>query len=78
MRTTVTLDGDLLEKAIRITGIAGKSDLINRALRDLVNREMASRFLALEGTMPDLEYTERSFRYGRSVIPSPALNDSDE
>jgi Arc/MetJ family transcription regulator len=78
MRTTVTLDDELLEKAMNFTGIEGKSDLINKALRDLINREVASRFLALEGTMPDLEYADRGFRYGRSIIPSPVLNDSDE
>ncbi len=78
MRTTVTLDDELLEKAMSFTGIKGKSDLLNKALRDLINREVASRFLALEGTMPDLEYAERGSPYGRGVIPSPALNDSDE
>lgn len=78
MRTTVTLDDDLLEKAMNFTGIEGKSDLINKALRDLINRELASRFLALEGTMPDLEYADRGFRYNRSLTQSSVLNDSNE
>lgn len=78
MRTTVTLDDDLLAEAIECIGIAEKSKLINHALRELVNRERAARFLALEGTMPELEYAERSYRSGRNPRPAPVLNDSNE
>ena len=78
MRTTVTLDDGLLEEAIGCTGIMEKSKLINHALRELINRELAERFLALEGTMPDLKHTDRSFRYGREVIPSARVNESHE
>lgn len=78
MRTTVTLDDALLAEAIDCIGIAEKSKLINHALRELINRERAARFLALEGTMPDLEYSERSYRSGRNPMPASALNDSHE
>jgi len=78
MRTTVTLDDKLLAEAIGCTGISEKSKLINHALRELINRELAARFLALEGTMPDLEYPDRGYRYGRQPVSSAVLNDSNE
>ena len=50
----MTLDDKLLAEAIGYTGIVEKSKLINHALRELINREIVERFLALEGTMPEL------------------------
>lgn len=55
MRTTVTLDDDLLEKAVFYTGIREKSALIREALRALVQREAARRLARLGGTEPDLK-----------------------
>jgi len=78
MRTTVTLDDDLLESAMRFSGISEKSKLIAHALNELIRHEVTERFLALEGTMPELEHAERGFRYGREPLPTPMLNDSDE
>ena len=78
MRTTVTLNDALIAEAIECSGIEEKSKLINFALKELVNRERAARFLALEGTMPDLEYPERGHRSGRTPIPVSVLNDPNE
>lgn len=78
MRTTITLDDDLLDKAMDLSGITEKSRLVAHALNELIKHELKDRFLALEGTMPDLEYAERGFRYDRTPLPSPVLNDSDE
>jgi metal-responsive CopG/Arc/MetJ family transcriptional regulator len=78
MRTTVTLDDGLLAEAIGCTGIEEKSRLINHALRELINRERAERFLALEGTMPEIDYAPRDFRYGREVISTAIVNESHE
>lgn len=58
MRTTVKLDDKLLAEAIGYTGIVEKSKLINHALRELIKREIVERFLALEGTMPELNNAE--------------------
>ncbi|MFN8617438.1 MAG: type II toxin-antitoxin system VapB family antitoxin [Dehalococcoidia bacterium] len=55
MRTTVTLDDELLEDAQELTGIMDKSALIRTALKDLVAREAARRLARLGGTMPDIE-----------------------
>jgi Arc/MetJ family transcription regulator len=54
MRTTVTLDDDLLAKAEEYTGIREKSALIRTALRALVEREAARRLARLGGSEPDL------------------------
>ncbi len=78
MRTTVTLDDELLAKAMQFTGIEEKSKLLNHALQDLINKELAARFLALEGTMPDLDYSQRSYRYERNPQASPILKESNE
>ncbi len=52
MRTTVTLDDDLLAKAEKYTGIKEKSALIHEALRSLVAREAARRLAKLGGSDP--------------------------
>jgi Arc/MetJ family transcription regulator len=53
MRTTITIDDDLIEKATKYTGIKERSALIAEALRQLVVREAGKRLAALGGTEPD-------------------------
>ena len=55
MRTTVTLDDDLVGIAQEFTGIAEKTALIREALKALIERESARRLAALGGTMPGLK-----------------------
>jgi len=52
MRTTVTLDDDLVKKAMRYTGIKERSALIETALTALVQREAARRLALLGGSDP--------------------------
>jgi Arc/MetJ family transcription regulator len=59
MRTTVTLDDDLIAAAQEYTGIKEKSALIRAALTALVEREAARRLARLGGTMPDLKPVPR-------------------
>ncbi len=54
MRTTVTIDDELLAKAQKSTGITEKSALIREVLQNLVQREAARRLALLGGTMPDI------------------------
>jgi len=54
MRTTITLDDELLAKAQFYTGIREKSALVRFALRALVEREAARRLARLGGSEPDL------------------------
>ncbi len=53
MRTTITIDDELMEKAAKYTGIKERSALISEALRQLVVREAGRRLAALGGTEPD-------------------------
>lgn len=59
MRTTVTLDDDLMAAAQEYTGIKEKSALLRAALTALVEREAARRLARLGGTMPDLKRVPR-------------------
>lgn len=59
MRTTVTLDDDLIAAAQEYTGIKEKSALVRAALTALVEREAARRLARLGGTMPDLKRVPR-------------------
>ncbi|MGL5850417.1 MAG: type II toxin-antitoxin system VapB family antitoxin [Phycicoccus sp.] len=52
MRTTVTLDDDLLAEAVNLTGVTERSRLIREALQALIRRESARRLAALGGGDP--------------------------
>jgi Arc/MetJ family transcription regulator len=54
MRTTVTLDDQLLAQAQQLCGERERSALLKEALRALVQRESARRLAALGGSEPDL------------------------
>jgi Arc/MetJ family transcription regulator len=55
MRTTLSLDDELLADAQYYTGIKEKSAVVNEALKALVQREAARRLIRLGGTEPDLK-----------------------
>jgi Arc/MetJ family transcription regulator len=59
MRTTVTLDDDLIAAAQEFTGLKEKSALIRAALTALVEREAARRLARLGGSEPELEAVRR-------------------
>jgi Arc/MetJ family transcription regulator len=59
MRTTVTLDDELVKKAQFYTGIQEKSALIRHALKTLIELEASRRLARLGGTMPDLDAVPR-------------------
>lgn len=50
MRTTVTLDDDLLAQAGQLTGERRTSTLLERALRELIAMESARRLARLGGS----------------------------
>jgi Arc/MetJ family transcription regulator len=49
-KTLIDLDEDLLLTAQRILGATTKKETVNGALRELVRREAATRFVALART----------------------------
>ena len=62
MRTTVTIDDELLAEAQRLTGISERAVLIRTALESLVQRESARRLARMGGTSPDAEAAPRRRR----------------
>ena len=60
MRTTVTLDDDLLARAEELTGISERSALIRDAVELLVRIETGRQLAALGGSDPVAEAAPRS------------------
>ncbi|MCO5202917.1 MAG: type II toxin-antitoxin system VapB family antitoxin [Chloroflexi bacterium] len=54
MRTTVTLDDELLDRARSLTGLEERGALIRAGLIALIERESARRLARLGGTEPQL------------------------
>ena len=59
MRTTVTLDDNLVEEAQRLTGLTQRKDLIQEGLKALIARESARRLARLGGSEPQVESIQR-------------------
>ena len=59
MRTTITLDDDLLARASEATGVTERSTLIHDGLRALIQREAARALIALGGSDPDAQAAPR-------------------
>ena len=59
MRTTITIDDDLLKEAARLTRIEERPALIREALHALIERESARRLARLGGSQPDLKRAPR-------------------
>ena len=64
MRTTVTIDDDLLAKAAELTGVHENVALLKRGLQTLIRVESARRLVALGGSDPEAEAAPR--RHGAS------------
>lgn len=54
MRTTITIDDELLATAKEFTGISETSSLMKQALMLLVQHEAAERLIMLGGSEPDI------------------------
>ena len=59
MRTTITLDDELLATAKEYTGEAETSAVVRLALTALVQREAARRLAAMGGAFPDIQRVRR-------------------
>ena len=59
MRTTITLDDELVLKAQGYTGLKEKSSLVREALKALIARESGRRLALLGGTEPQLKPVRR-------------------
>jgi Arc/MetJ family transcription regulator len=59
MRTTVSLDDDLVRTAQEYTGITERTALLREALKTLIHLEASRQLAALGGTMPEFEDIKR-------------------
>lgn len=59
MRTTVTIDDELVAAAAEFSGIGDKSRLINFVLDAYTKKMAANRLAALGGSMPDFDIPGR-------------------
>ena len=59
MRTTVTIDDELLAKAREYTGITETAVLIREGLKGLIQREAARRLALLGGSDPNAKAAPR-------------------
>jgi len=60
MRTTVTIEDSLYEKALEVADPGmEKSDLFREAISTFVRVQAAKRLAALGGTMPDMQNVPR-------------------
>jgi Arc/MetJ family transcription regulator len=59
MRTTIEIDRDLLEEAVRVTGAATKSVAVRLGLKALVDEAARRRLAALRGKVPEVEAASR-------------------
>jgi Arc/MetJ family transcription regulator len=62
MRTTLTLDDELLAKAQAFTGLKNKSAVVQEALNALIQREAGRRLARLGGSQPRLKVARRRRR----------------
>lgn len=59
MRTTITIDDELLADAKEFSGIEETSSVIRKALMLLIQHEAAERLIKLGGSVPDAEAPPR-------------------
>ena len=59
MRTTISLDEDLIAKAETLTGLCEKTPLVREALLALIERESARRMARLGGSDPNAKAPPR-------------------
>ena len=59
MRTTLNIDDELIEQAVRLTGIQEKTTLVKLGLESLIARESAKRLAKLGGTEKALKTIPR-------------------
>jgi Arc/MetJ family transcription regulator len=64
MATNLSIDPELLRKALEISGLKTKKDTVNLALKELINRHKQLEMIDLFGKMdPDPDY---DYKKGRS------------
>ncbi len=65
MRTTVTIDDELLARASELTGVTERTSLLREGLETLIRVESAKRLAALGGSDPAARAPRRNRRAAR-------------
>lgn len=65
MRSTFTIDDELLDTAKESSGIESTKEVIHAALKAMIQREAAHRLAKLGGTMPNFKAPPRR-RFGQA------------
>ncbi len=59
MRTTINIDDELLDKAVKLMGPMDRTAILSESLRALIQRESAKRLARLGGTQAALKAAPR-------------------
>ncbi len=59
MRTTIVIEDDLLEKAMRLAGPIDRTAMVREGLKAFIERETARRLARLGGSQPGLAVAPR-------------------
>lgn len=59
MRTTLTIDNQLIKRAAQLTGVQEKTQLVRLGLEALISREAAKRLARLGGSEPSIKDIRR-------------------
>ena len=59
MRTTLTIDDQLIKRAAQLTGVQEKTQLVRLGLEALISREAAKRLARLGGSEPYIKDIRR-------------------
>ena len=65
MRTTLDLRKDLVDQAMRLTGVQEKTKLIHLGLEELIRKAACQGLIELGGTMPNLKVSPRNRQLGK-------------
>ncbi len=60
MRTILNIEKSLISKALELTGVKEKSELVRLGLEALIARESSKRLAKLAGTEPGIRHIYRS------------------
>lgn len=69
-RTNIVINDSLVEKAMALSGLTTKREVVDKALTEFVQRRIRKDLLELEGKIRFLDgYDYKSLREGRSGDP---------
>ena len=59
MRTTLNINDELLERAMKVTGLKEKTAVVHAGLKELIRQDNVRRLIALGGSDPNARAPER-------------------